>query len=33
MPIKNSGMGARGGDLSREFFTKTRFTSFPLTPR
>jgi 5-carboxymethyl-2-hydroxymuconic-semialdehyde dehydrogenase len=31
--IKNSGMGREGGGRSREFFTETRFTSFPLTPR
>ncbi len=31
--IKNSGLGREGGNLSREFYTETRFTSFPLTPR
>jgi len=31
--MKNSGLGREGGGLSREFFTETRFTSFPLTPR
>jgi aminomuconate-semialdehyde/2-hydroxymuconate-6-semialdehyde dehydrogenase len=31
--IKLSGMGREGGELSREFFTETRFVSFPLTPR
>lgn len=31
--MKNSGLGREGGNLSREFFTNTRFTSFPLTPR
>ena len=31
--MKNSGLGREGGDLSREFFTETRFASFPLTPR
>ncbi len=31
--MKNSGLGREGGALSREFFTETRFASFPLTPR
>jgi aminomuconate-semialdehyde/2-hydroxymuconate-6-semialdehyde dehydrogenase len=31
--MKSSGLGREGGNLSREFFTETRFTSFPLTPR
>jgi aminomuconate-semialdehyde/2-hydroxymuconate-6-semialdehyde dehydrogenase len=31
--MKNSGLGREGGGLSREFFTTTRFASFPLTPR
>ena len=31
--MKNSGLGREGGDLSPEFFTETRFASFPLTPR
>lgn len=31
--MKMSGLGREGGGLSREFFTETRFTSFPLTPR
>ena len=31
--MKNSGLGREGGGLSREFFTETRFVSFPLTPR
>ncbi len=31
--IKNSGLGREGGNLSREFYTETRFTSFPITPR
>lgn len=31
--LKNSGRGREGGNLSREFYTETRFTSFPLTPR
>lgn len=31
--LKNSGLGREGGGLSREFFTETRFASFPLTPR
>lgn len=31
--MKNSGLGREGGGLSREFYTETRFTSFPLTPR
>ena len=31
--MKNSGRGREGGGLSREFFTETRFASFPLTPR
>ena len=31
--LKNSGLGREGGNLSREFYTNTRFTSFPLTPR
>ena len=31
--MKNSGLGREGGNLSREFYTTTRFASFPLTPR
>ncbi len=31
--MKQSGLGREGGGLSREFFTNTRFASFPLTPR
>jgi acyl-CoA reductase-like NAD-dependent aldehyde dehydrogenase len=31
--IKQSGLGREGGGRSREFFTETRFVSFPLTPR
>lgn len=31
--IKQSGEGREGGGRSREFFTETRFVSFPLTPR
>jgi acyl-CoA reductase-like NAD-dependent aldehyde dehydrogenase len=31
--LKNSGVGREGGQRSREFFTETRFTSFPLIPR
>ncbi len=31
--MKNSGLGREGGNFSREFYTQTRFTSFPLTPR
>jgi len=31
--MKSSGLGREGGGLSREFFTETRFASFPLTPR
>jgi aminomuconate-semialdehyde/2-hydroxymuconate-6-semialdehyde dehydrogenase len=31
--IKNSGRGREGGNFSREFYTETRFTSFPLVPR
>ncbi len=31
--LKQSGLGREGGGLSREFFTNTRFASFPLTPR
>ncbi len=31
--MKNSGVGREGGNLSREFFTTTRFVAFPLTPR
>ena len=31
--MKMSGLGREGGSLSREFFTETRFASFPLTPR
>ena len=31
--IKQSGSGREGGGRSREFFTETRFVSFPLTPR
>jgi aminomuconate-semialdehyde/2-hydroxymuconate-6-semialdehyde dehydrogenase len=31
--MKNSGLGREGGGMSREFFTETRFASFPITPR
>jgi acyl-CoA reductase-like NAD-dependent aldehyde dehydrogenase len=31
--LKNSGVGREGGRRSREFYTETRFTSFPLVPR
>ncbi len=31
--VKQSGAGREGGGRSREFFTETRFVSFPLTPR
>ncbi len=31
--IKLSGVGREGGGRSREFFTESRFVSFPLTPR
>ncbi len=31
--MKMSGLGREGGGLSREFFTETRFASFPLVPR
>ena len=31
--MKSSGLGREGGNYSREFFTETRFASFPLTPR
>ncbi len=31
--MKQSGLGREGGGLSREFFTNTRFASFPLVPR
>ncbi len=31
--MKSSGLGREGGNLSREFFTETRFASFPLSPR
>jgi acyl-CoA reductase-like NAD-dependent aldehyde dehydrogenase len=31
--IKNSGTGREGGAHSRDFYTETRFASFPLTPR
>ena len=31
--VKLSGTGREGGGRSREFFTETRFVSFPLTPR
>lgn len=31
--LKNSGLGREGGNHSREFYTETRFTSFPLIPR
>jgi acyl-CoA reductase-like NAD-dependent aldehyde dehydrogenase len=31
--MKNSGVGREGGQRSREFFTETRFASFPLIPR
>ena len=31
--MKQSGLGREGGGLSKEFFTETRFASFPLQPR
>ena len=31
--VKDSGVGREGGNFSREFYTQTRFTSFPLKPR
>jgi acyl-CoA reductase-like NAD-dependent aldehyde dehydrogenase len=31
--LKQSGLGREGGGRSREFYTETRFVSFPLTPR
>jgi len=31
--VKQSGIGREGGGRSREFYTETRFASFPLTPR
>jgi 5-carboxymethyl-2-hydroxymuconic-semialdehyde dehydrogenase len=31
--LKDSGVGREGGRRSREFFTETRFASFPLIPR
>jgi len=31
--LKSSGTGREGGAHSREFYTETRFASFPLTPR
>ena len=31
--MKQSGVGREGGGHSREFFTESRFVSFPLTPR
>jgi acyl-CoA reductase-like NAD-dependent aldehyde dehydrogenase len=31
--VKQSGIGREGGNRSREFYTETRFVSFPLTPR
>lgn len=31
--MKGSGHGREGGGYSREFYTETRFASFPLTPR
>jgi acyl-CoA reductase-like NAD-dependent aldehyde dehydrogenase len=31
--MKMSGLGREGGGLSREFFTETRFVSFPLVSR
>jgi aminomuconate-semialdehyde/2-hydroxymuconate-6-semialdehyde dehydrogenase len=31
--VKSSGTGREGGGRSREFYTETRFTSFPLQPR
>ncbi|WP_422345988.1 aldehyde dehydrogenase [Parasphingorhabdus sp.] len=31
--VKESGLGREGGELSRHFYTTTRFASFPLTPR
>jgi len=31
--VKSSGTGREGGNHSREFYTETRFASFPLTPR
>ncbi|MBU2983707.1 aldehyde dehydrogenase [Lentibacter algarum] len=31
--VKDSGQGREGGMFSREFYTETRFASFPLNPR
>ncbi|WP_374398138.1 aldehyde dehydrogenase family protein [Tabrizicola sp.] len=31
--VKSSGQGREGGNYSREFYTETRFATFPLTPR
>jgi 5-carboxymethyl-2-hydroxymuconic-semialdehyde dehydrogenase len=31
--VKSSGIGREGGGRSREFYTETRFASFPLAPR
>jgi acyl-CoA reductase-like NAD-dependent aldehyde dehydrogenase len=31
--VKQSGIGREGGGRSREFYTETRFASFPLAPR
>lgn len=31
--MKDSGQGREGGNYSREFYTETRFASFPLQPR
>lgn len=31
--MKNSGLGREGGHRSRDFYTETRFASFPLSPR
>jgi acyl-CoA reductase-like NAD-dependent aldehyde dehydrogenase len=31
--VKTSGVGREGGHTSREFYTETRFASFPLSPR
>ena len=31
--VKDSGQGREGGQFSREFYTETRFASFPIAPR
>ena len=31
--VKTSGVGREGGQTSREFYTETRFASFPLIKR